>query len=60
MPGRPINGHLRRLYERRERALFPRPKVITRQGKRIEFDAQMGRLQFAQSFYVDYQGKFEP
>jgi len=27
--------------------------------KRIEFDTQMGRLQFAQSFYVDYQGKFE-
>jgi hypothetical protein len=42
--------------------LFPRSKEITRQDKRIEFDAQIGRLQFAQSFYVDdmnYQGKLE-
>ncbi|MGA2271464.1 MAG: hypothetical protein ABSH44_23615 [Bryobacteraceae bacterium] len=42
--------------------LFPRSKEITLQDKRIEFDAQIGRLQFAQSFYVDdmkYQGKLE-
>jgi len=42
--------------------LFPRSKEITRQDKRIEFDAQIGWLQFAQSFYVDdmnYQGKLE-
>jgi hypothetical protein len=42
--------------------LFPRSKEITRQDKRVEFDAQIGRLQFAQSFYVDdmnYQGKLE-
>ena len=42
--------------------LFPRSKEITRQDKRIEFDAQIGRLQFAQSFYVDemnYLGKLE-
>ena len=42
--------------------LFQRKQEITRQDKRIEFDAQIGRLQFAQSFYVDdmnYQGKLE-
>ena len=42
--------------------LFPRSKEITRQDKRIEFDAHIGQLQFAQSFYVDdmtYQGKLE-
>jgi hypothetical protein len=42
--------------------LFPRSKEITRQDKRIEFDAQIGRLQFAGSFYVEdmtCQGKLE-
>jgi hypothetical protein len=42
--------------------LFPRSKEITRQDKRLEFDAKIGRLQFEQSFYVDemtYQGKLE-
>jgi hypothetical protein len=42
--------------------LFPRSKEITRQDKRIEFGAQIGRLQLTQSFYVDdmnYQGKLE-
>lgn len=42
--------------------LFPRSKEITRQDKRIEFGAQIGRLQFTESFYVDemnYQGKLE-
>jgi hypothetical protein len=42
--------------------LFPRSKEITRQDKRVEFDAKIGRLQLAQSFYVDdmnYQGKLE-
>jgi hypothetical protein len=42
--------------------LFPRSKEITRGDKRIEFDAQVGRLEIAQSFYVDemvYQGKLE-
>lgn len=42
--------------------LFPRSQEITRQDKRIEFGAHIGRLQFAQSFYVDdmnYQGKLE-
>ena len=42
--------------------LFPRSKEIARQDRRVEFDAQIGRLQFAQSFYVDdmmYQGKLE-
>jgi len=42
--------------------LFPRSKEITRQDKRVEFDAKIGRLQFAHSFYVDdmnYQGKLE-
>ena len=42
--------------------LFPRSQEITRQDKRIEFDAQIGRLKFEQSFFVDdmdYQGKLE-
>jgi hypothetical protein len=42
--------------------LFPRSTEITRGDKRIEFDAQVGRLEIAQSFYVDemiYQGKLE-
>ena len=42
--------------------LFPRSKEITRQDKRIEFDAKISRLQFSQPFYVDdmmYQGKLE-
>jgi hypothetical protein len=42
--------------------LFPRSHEITRQDKRIEFEAQIGRLRFSQSFYVGdmyYQGKLE-
>ena len=42
--------------------LFPRSHEITRQDKRIEFEAQIGRLRFSQSFYADdmnYQGKLE-
>jgi hypothetical protein len=42
--------------------LFPRSTEITRGDKRIEFDAQIGRLEIAQSFYVDdmmYQGKLD-
>jgi hypothetical protein len=42
--------------------LFPRSTEITRGDKRIEFDAQIGRLEIAQSFYVDemiYEGKLE-
>lgn len=42
--------------------LFPRSKEITRQDKRLEFDAKIGKLRFVQSFYVDdmvYQGKLE-
>jgi hypothetical protein len=42
--------------------LFPRSHEITRQDKRIEFDAQIGRLQFSQSFFVDdmtWQDKLE-
>jgi hypothetical protein len=42
--------------------LFPRSTEITRGDKRIEFDAQVGRLEIAQSFYVDemvYLGKLE-
>jgi hypothetical protein len=42
--------------------LFPRAHEITRQDKRIEFEAQIGRLRLSQSFYVDdmnYQGKLE-
>ena len=42
--------------------LFPRSKEITLKDGRIEFGAKVGRLQFAQSFFVDdmiYQGEFE-
>ncbi len=42
--------------------LFPRSSEITLQDKRVEFDAQIGRLQLSQSFYLDdmvYQGKLE-
>jgi hypothetical protein len=42
--------------------LFPRSNEITRQDKRLEFDGQIGRLKFEQSFYVEdmtYQGKLE-
>ena len=42
--------------------LFPRSKEITLKDGRIEFGAEVGRLQFAQSFFVDdmmYQGKLE-
>jgi hypothetical protein len=42
--------------------LFPRSNEITRQDKRIEFDAKVLRLQFSESFFVDdmtYQGKLE-
>ena len=42
--------------------LFPRSNEITRQDKRIEFDAKIGKLRFTQSFFVDdmmYQGKLE-
>ena len=42
--------------------LFPRSKEITKQDKRVEFDANVLRLHFTQSFYVDemtYQGKLE-
>lgn len=42
--------------------LFPRTKEITKDDRRILFDAQIGRLQFAQSFYTEdmvYQGKTE-
>jgi hypothetical protein len=42
--------------------LFPRTKEITKDDRRVLFDVQIGRLQFAQSFYVEdmvYQGKRE-
>ena len=42
--------------------LFPRANEITRQDKRVLFDARIGRLQLTQSFYVDdmvYGGKLE-
>jgi hypothetical protein len=42
--------------------LFPRAKELTRQDKRVEFDARVGQLQFTQSFYLDdmtYAGKLE-
>ena len=42
--------------------LFPRSNELTRQDKRIEFDARILRLQFTQLFFVDdmtYQGKLE-
>ncbi|MEN6604535.1 MAG: hypothetical protein ABFD86_19160, partial [Bryobacteraceae bacterium] len=42
--------------------LFPRSTEITRQDKRLDFDGQIGRFKFEQSFYVEdmtYQGKLE-
>lgn len=42
--------------------LFPRSEEITRQDKRLDFDVQIGRLRFVQSFHMDemtYQGKLE-
>lgn len=42
--------------------LFPRSKEIVAQDRRVEFDAHIGRLQLAQSFYLEdmvYQGKLE-
>jgi hypothetical protein len=42
--------------------LFPRSMEITRQDKRLLFDARIGRFQFTQSFYLDdmtYAGKLE-
>jgi len=42
--------------------LFPRSKEITADDRRLEFDAQINRLQFTQSFYVEdmtYQGKLQ-
>ena len=42
--------------------LFPRSAEITRQDKQLEFDAQIGGLEVAQSFIPDemvYQGKLE-
>lgn len=41
---------------------FPRSNEITRKDKQVEFDAEIGRLKFAQSFVPDemvYQGKLE-
>jgi len=42
--------------------LFPRSQEISRQDKRIEFDARIGRLDVTQSFYpgdMTYLGKLE-
>ncbi len=42
--------------------LFPRSNEITRKDKRIEFDADVGQLKFAQDFFPNemvYQGKLE-
>ena len=42
--------------------LFPRAKEITRQDKRVQFDARIGWFQLTQSFYLDdmtYRGKLE-
>jgi hypothetical protein len=42
--------------------LFPRSKEIAQRDKRLEFDAKIGRLEFAQPFFVDemvFQGKLE-
>ena len=42
--------------------LFPRSKEISREDRRLEFDAEAGRLQFTESFYTDemtFQGKLE-
>ena len=42
--------------------LFPRAKEITKDDRKILFDAEIGRLQLGQSFYLEdmvYQGKRE-
>jgi hypothetical protein len=42
--------------------LFPRSAEITKQDKRVELDARIGRLELKQPFWVDemvYQGKME-
>jgi hypothetical protein len=42
--------------------LFPRAKEITRQDRRVEFEAQIGRFQLTQAFYpqdMTYNGKLE-
>ena len=42
--------------------LFPRSKEITREDKRVEFDAKIGRLEFTESFFPEdmtYLGKLE-
>jgi hypothetical protein len=42
--------------------LFPRSNEITRQDKKLEFDAEVGRLKFTQDFFPDemlYQAKLE-
>jgi len=42
--------------------LFPKSKEISEKERRILFEAQIGRLQFTQSFYVEdmhFQGKLE-
>ena len=40
--------------------LFPRSTEITKSDRRVEFDAQIGRLKFAEPFYIEdmvYDGK---
>jgi len=40
--------------------LFPRSTEISKTDRRVEFDAQIGRLKFAEPFYLDdmlYDGK---
>jgi hypothetical protein len=42
--------------------MFPRTQEITKNDRRLEFDAQIGRLQLSQSFYPEdmiYQDKLE-
>jgi hypothetical protein len=42
--------------------LFPRTKEITKDDRRVEFDAQINRLTLTQSFYLEdmtFQGKIE-
>ena len=42
--------------------LFPRTKEITKDDRKTLFDAEIGRLQLGQSFYLEdmvYQGKRE-
>jgi hypothetical protein len=42
--------------------LFPRTKEITKDDRRIEFDAQIGKLTLTESFYLEdmtFQGKVE-